>query len=111
MDTFTRKFILEKTRSKRGAIVDAIGNLGNWPFRRTISYNVGVNCDAIEAGDGLLRVLRHGRTIAIAELPLPVGFLRRLLNWCTSLLHPRHARKDAGGPSSRTWEDLLRRSR
>jgi hypothetical protein len=104
----TRKFILEATRSQKGAIVEAVGNLGNWPFRRGVSYSVGVNCDAIEARDGLLRVLRHGRTIAIAELPLRGGPLRRLLHWCASRLHPRHARKGAGGPSSRKWEDLLR---
>jgi hypothetical protein len=108
METFTRRFILETTRSKKGVIVDAVGNLGNWPFRRTISYNVGVNCDAIEARDGLLRVLRHGRTVAIAELPPPEGLLQRLLNWRTRLLHPRHARKCANGPASRPWEDLLR---
>ena len=108
METFTRRFILETTRSKKGVIVDAVGNLGNWPFRRTISYNVGVNCDAIEARDGVLRVLRHGRTVAIAEMPLPLGLLRRLLGWCTALLHPRHARTGANGPSPRAWEDLLR---
>jgi hypothetical protein len=108
MDTFTRRFILEKTRSQKGLIVDAIGNLGHWPFRRTISYNVGVNCDSIEARDGLLRVLRHGRTVAIAELPLPAGLVRRLLSWCAALLHPRHARAGTNSQKSRTWEDLLR---
>lgn len=96
METVTRKFSLEKTRSKGGRIVDAIGNLGNWPFRQTISYNVGVNCDSIEEGHGLLRVLRHGRTVAIAVLPPPVGFFRRLLNW------------RAVARSSQSWDDFLR---
>ena len=108
METLTRKFSLEKTRSRKGRIVDVVGNLGNWPFRRTISYNVGVNCDSIEARDGQLRVLRHGRTVAIAELPPPAGLVRRLHGWCAALLHPRHARTGAHSQSSRTWEDLLR---
>jgi hypothetical protein len=109
MNDLTRRFILEMTRSKQGVIVDAVGNLGNWPFRRTISYNVGVNCDAIEARDGLLRVLRHGRTIAAAELPPPVGLLRRA--W-SALLHPRHAAAQASARSSDPkWEDLLRPGR
>ena len=108
MSYVTRRFSLERTRSKKGVIVDVVGNLGNWPFHRTISYNVGVNCDAIETRDGLLRVLRHGRTIALAELPPPAGLFRRLLSWRPALLHPRHAPKATAGRSSRTWEDLLR---
>jgi len=104
MEDLTRKFILDKTRSKRGVIVDAVGNLGNWPFRRTISYNVGVNCDAIEAGNGYLRVLRRGRTIAIAELPPAGSLLVRLFRRIGELLHPRHATSQY---SSARWEDLL----
>ena len=97
MEDLTRKFILEKTRSRRGAIVDAVGNLGNWPFRRTISYNVGVNCDAIEAGNGYLR----------ARLS---GALKTELNWgndgteCTGAVRPtdggirmRFSRADGSG--------------
>jgi hypothetical protein len=105
MSHLTTKFFLETTRSKAGLIVDAVGNLGNWPFRRGISYNVGINCDSIEARDGLLRVLRHGRTIAIAELPPPVSLLQRA--W-SALMHPRHAAAQSSGAK---WEDLLRQRR
>lgn len=104
MYDLTRKFILEKTSSRGGKIDDVVGNLGNWPFRRTISYHIGVNCDAIEAKDGFLRVLRRGRTIAIAELPPPASLVRRLLRAWSALLHPRHA----GSPSVLRWEELMR---
>ena len=110
MDDLTRKFILEKMRSKKGAILDAVGNLGNWPFRRTISYHVGVNCDSIEARDGYLRVQRRGRTIAIAEMPPRRGLLQRLWrNGWNSLMHPRHDRTSIAGHSQELrWEDMLR---
>ena len=82
MDKATRTFILETTRSKNGKIVDAVGTTGTWPFRRTISYNAGVNCDSIAVIEGRLQVQRRGRCIAVAEL---IGntrpLLRRLLPW------------------------------
>jgi hypothetical protein len=109
MDDFTRKFIVEKIRSKPGTIVDVVGNLGNWPFRRTISYHVGINCDVIEVRDSYLRVQRRGRTIAIAEMPPRAGMLRRLLRhgW-NALLHPRHAGASIAGHSQELrWEELL----
>ena len=108
MNDITRKFFLERMNSNRGAIVDAVGNLGTWPFRRVISYHVGVNCDLIEARDGLLRVLRCGRTIAIAELPRPGSLLRRFSRWCTQLLHPRHVASGTQSQPAPQWEDLLR---
>ena len=109
MEHLTRVFFLEKIRSKLGAIVDVVGNLGNWPFRRTISYHVGVNCDAIETRNGYLYVLRRGRTIAIAEMPPRPGFLQRLLRggW-NALLHPRHAVTRIAGHSQKLrWEEML----
>ena len=107
MDDLTRKFTLEKMRARQGAIVDVIGNLGNWPFRRTISYHVGVNCDAIENRDGHLRVQRRGRVIAIAEMPPRQSMLQRLLrSGVESLLHPRHA-GTSGNSQEPHWENLL----
>jgi hypothetical protein len=111
MSQFTTKFFLESTRSKRGAIVDAVGNLGNWPFRRSVSYNVGINCDSIEAQDGVLRVLRHGRTIAVAELPPPLSLARRLRRAVSDLMHPRHKATRISTQSGPAWEDLLRQRR
>jgi len=112
MDNFTRKFILEKIRSTKDAITDVCGNLGNWPFRRTISYHIGVNCDAISIHDGHLYVKRCGRTIAIANLPRPVGPLRRFLEFVRASLHPRHARRVTAGESlDMRWEDMLRTRR
>jgi hypothetical protein len=84
MDKVTRNFILEKTRSKNGTIVDAVGKTGSWPFRRTISYNAGVNCDAITVVDGQLLVQRRGRCIAVAELIGTPSLLQRLLGLRTS---------------------------
>jgi hypothetical protein len=110
MEDVIRKFTLEKTRFKSGGIVDAIGRTGLWPFRRTISYHVGINCDAISVIDGRLHALRRGRSIAIAELIGTPTLLQRLLRgeW-TTLLHPRHrALREASGQSSGLrWEDLL----
>jgi len=110
VNNLTRKFLLEKMRSTVGAITDVSGNLGNWPFRRTISYHVGVNCDAISVRDGHLYVQRRGRTIAVAEMPRRIGPLRRFAQFARdSLLHPRHARRQAGGGSQDVrWEELLR---
>ena len=108
MEDLTRKFALEKMRSRQGAIVDVIGNQGNWPFRRTISYHVGVNCDAIENRDGFVRVHRRGRTIAIAEMPPRQSTLLRLLrSGLEPMLHPRHARNASDGPQDVKWENLL----
>jgi len=110
MDEFAISFSLERTRSRDGAIVDASGRSGYWPFRRVISFHVGVNCDAISVSDGRLRVQRRGRTIAFAALigaPSPLGRLLRS-GWA-SLLHPRHANGE-GEPAVK-WEDLLRRQR
>ena len=84
MDQVTRTFSLEKTRSKNGIIVDAVGKTGTWPFRRTISYHVGVNCDAIAIVDGRLLVQRRGRGIAVAELIGAPSLLQRLLRLRTS---------------------------
>jgi len=107
MDSTTRKFTLEETRSKQGLIVDAIGRTGYWPFRRIISYHVGINCDAINVQNGHLHVQRRGRTVAYAELlgvPSPLSQLPRS-GW-RALLHPRHASIQSS-PGVK-WEDLLR---
>jgi len=108
MNDLTRKFILEKSRSAQGAVTDVSGNLGNWPFRRVISYHVGVNCDAISTRDGYLYVHRCGRTIAIAEVPRRVGAVPRFLQFLRDRLHPRHARR---GTQDMRWEDMLRSRR
>jgi hypothetical protein len=79
MDKVTKNFTLEQTRSKNGTIVDAVGKTGTWPFRRTISYNAGVNCDSIAVVDGRLQVQRRGRCIAIAEPTGAPSLLQRLL--------------------------------
>ena len=113
MDVCTRKFTLEETRSSEGAIIDAKGRTGCWPFRRTISYHVGVNCDSIAVRDDLLHVQRRGRTIATSELlgvPSPMWRLLRA-GW-EALLHPRHASKHAcaqtsGESTTVRWEQLL----
>jgi hypothetical protein len=110
MDACTRKFTLEETRSSEGSIIDAKGRIGFWPFRRAISYHVGVNCDAISIRDGRLNVLRRGRTIAFVELigtPRPLARQWRAA-W-EALLHPRHAAKDASAQSAPPvrWEQLL----
>ena len=85
MDGITRKFTLDKTRSNLGVIVDAIGSTGYWPFRRTISYHVGINCDSISVQDGRLQVQRRGRTIAVAEL---IGTPSKGIRW-EDMLRPR----------------------
>jgi hypothetical protein len=110
MNDLTRKFILEKMRSTLGAVTDVSGNLGNWPFRRVISYHVGVNCDAISVRDGHVYVQRRGRTIAVAQMPPRVALVKRLLQFLRNgLLHPRHARSHAGGAmNDARWEDMLR---
>lgn len=113
MDVCTRKFTLEETRSSDGSIVDAKGRTGIWPFRRAISYHVGVNCDSIAVRDDLLRVQRRGRTIATAGLlGAPDPLLRRLRAVWEALLHPRHVSKHACAQSSGEsttvrWEQLL----
>jgi len=87
MTTATRIFTVSRTRAENGAIVDAAGWTGRWPFRRSISYHVGVNCDSITLGDGRVHVYRRGWTIAVGE-NRPNARTR----W-TALLFPRHARK------------------
>jgi hypothetical protein len=110
MDSVTRQFTVDQTRSSNGAIVDAKGSTGTWPLRRAVSYHVGVNCDSIAVRDGLLYVERRGRTIATAELQgVPSLFARRLRAVWEALLHPRHAAKDASVQSAPpvSWEQLL----
>jgi hypothetical protein len=84
---FTKSFTLVRTRAAQGAIADASGWTGCWPFRRRVSYHVGVNCDSISQSDGRLYVYRRGWTIAVAEAQEAP---RR--GW-TALLHPRHAER------------------
>lgn len=113
MDACARKFTLEETRSSECSIIDAKGRSGFWPFRRTVSYHVGVNCDLISIRDGLLRVQRHGLTVATARLPgASAPLARRLRAAWEALLHPRHASKQASAQASGEatavrWEQLL----
>jgi hypothetical protein len=85
MTEFTKTFTLLRTHNAHGAIADASGWTGCWPFRRRVSYHVGVNCDSISQSDGRLYVRRRGWTIAVAELRPAPGH-----RW-SALLHPRHA--------------------
>ncbi len=87
MTQYTKRFTLARTRTAQGAIADASGWTGCWPFRRRVSYHVGVNCDSIVLSDGQIYVYRRGWTIAVAEA--------RQAPHCgwSALLHPRHAAK------------------
>lgn len=113
MDGHTRKFTLEETRSPKGSIVYAKGRAGLWPFRRAVSYHIGVNCDSICIMDDLLQIQRRGRTVATAERLGASSPLSRLMRAvCEALLHPRHASKSAsahrGGEAATVqWEQLL----
>ena len=69
MEDAARRFTLKGMLSKHGTIIDAYGSTGFWPFREPISYHVGINCDAISADNGELRVQRYGQTVALARLP------------------------------------------
>jgi hypothetical protein len=103
MTEWIRKFTATRTRLAQGAIVDAAGWTGCWPFRRALSYHVGINCDSIVLSEGRLQVWRNGRTIALAILRSGNGF-----RW-SALLHPRHSRPGAAAKSDAVrWEDLLR---
>jgi len=113
MDSSIRKFTLEETCSSEGVIVDAKGRYGWWPFRRAVSYHVGVNCDAIYVRLDLLHVRRGCRSIATAELlGAPSPWPRRLRTSLAAMLHPRHAsRKASAEPEGKSpdvrWEHLL----
>ena len=85
MTGFTRTFNLDRMRSAQGVIEDASGWTGRWPFRRAVSFHVGVNCDAISLNDGRLHVRRRGRVIAVAGFP---GAGRRF-GWAAPLFHGR----------------------
>ena len=87
MTQYTKSFTLDRVRSAQGAIEDANGWTGCWPFRRRISYHVGINCDSISQSDGRLYVHRCGWTIAVADMRTAP-----CLPW-SALLHPRHAGK------------------
>jgi len=87
MTSATRSFTVARTRTENGSIVDAAGWTGSWPFRRPVSFHVGVNCDSIAQSDGRLYVYRRGWTIAVADIRTSPKFA-----W-SALLHPRHPRK------------------
>jgi len=86
MTTATRSFTVARTRTENGGIVDAAGWTGSWPFRKRISFHVGINCDSIVQSDGLLYVYHHGWTIAVSATRAKPGF-----DW-SALLYPRHGR-------------------
>jgi len=75
-------------------ISDVEGRVGLWPFRRPVSFHVGVNCDAVVGrGDGV-RVLRRGALTAFSRYAsLAIRKLRApKLDW-EQLLPPRHVRR------------------
>jgi hypothetical protein len=86
MSTVTRNFTVERTVRKEGVIVEVAGWLGRWPFRRKVSYHVGINCEVISAEAACIYVRRRGWTIAVGSSPEARGF-----SWAAILL-PRHAR-------------------
>jgi hypothetical protein len=75
-------------------ISDVEGRVGLWPFRRPVSFHVGVNCDAITAADDGVRVFRRGALIALSRYaPLAFRKLRApKFDW-ELLLTPRHTRR------------------
>jgi hypothetical protein len=94
------KFTITTCRFGVAGISDVEGRVGLWPFRRPVSFHVGVNCDAITAADDGVRVLRRGALIACSRYA-PLAF-RKLqvtkLDW-EQLLTPRHTRRTS--PSAR----------
>ena len=90
------KFRIITCRFGVAGISDVEGRVGLWPFRRPVSFHVGVNCDAITAADDGVRMFRRGALIAFARYA-PLAF-RKLqvpkLDW-EQLLTPRHARRTA----------------
>lgn len=97
MSTITRTFRIGRARRERGVLLDVAGWTGHWPFRRWISYHVGVNCDAIDAEGGRVYVRRRGWTVAVADYPRPL--------WPTlmGLLFPRHTSGRPAASANRDW--------
>jgi hypothetical protein len=48
-------------------IDEAEGRTGIWPFRRTVQFRVGLNCDAIHIEGDRLVVWQDSRLIAVAR--------------------------------------------
>jgi hypothetical protein len=86
MSTVTRNFTVARTVRKQGVIVEVAGSFGRWPFRRKVSYHVGINCDEITCEAARVYVRRRGWTIAAGSSPDA-----RRTSWA-ALLFPRHAR-------------------
>jgi hypothetical protein len=88
------KFRITGCRFGVAGISDVEGRVGVWPFRRPVSFHVGVNCDAITAADDGVRVFRRGTLIAFS--PYTALAFRKLraptLDW-EQLLTPRHTRR------------------
>ena len=88
------KFRITGRRFGIAGISDVEGRVGLWPFRRPVSFHVGVNCDAITAADDGVRVFRRGALIAFSRYA-SLAF-RKLhapkLDW-ERLLAPRHVRR------------------
>jgi hypothetical protein len=63
-----RVFTLSRVSRTNRQISDVLGRIGTWPFRRDVSYHVGVNCDSIVVSAGKVIVQRRGRVIAAAPV-------------------------------------------
>ena len=61
------KFRITGCRFGIAGISEVSGQVGLWPFSRPVSYHVGVNCDAIEAGDDGVRIYRRGALRAFSR--------------------------------------------
>lgn len=87
------KFRITGCKFDIAGISEVSGQVGFRPFKRPVSYHVGVNCDAIAAGDDGVRVYRRGALRAFSRYDsrmfARIGMPR--LNW-EALLTPRHAR-------------------
>jgi hypothetical protein len=87
------KFRITGCRFGIAGISEVSGRVGFWPFSRPVSYHLGINCDAIEAGDEGVRIYRRGTLRAFSRYN-PTLFTKLgapKLNWA-ALLTPRHAR-------------------
>lgn len=74
-------------------IAQVAGTTGFWPLRKTVHYQVGANCDAIDIDGKRLLVRQAAKTIAIARYKTrsPEGETPSAPRW-EDLLQPRNRR-------------------
>lgn len=64
-------FTLTAARSDDQGIREVEGRVGSWPFRRTLRFHVGANCDAIVSSE--TGVIVYGRGALIARTNSCIG--------------------------------------